>query len=165
VVIGIRDILVELLEMPTNRSKTNDPKFERAYYRAMLRSAFLSMFWAVISERKKSGLTLISLAKAIGSSKHEVSRWFKGDPNWTINTIAAIAHALKLTVRVQAIDEHGNVYGASGRELAQVSTIIATSASGVAQKPTSTSGVTPELLKVTRNPPGSSIVEEVARAA
>ncbi|MGA2993937.1 helix-turn-helix domain-containing protein [Bradyrhizobium sp.] len=100
--------------MPTNRSKVDDPKFEKAYYRAMVRSAFLSMFWAAISERKKSGLTLISLAKAIGSSKHEVSRWFKGDPNWTINTIASIAHALKLTLRVQAIDEHGNVYGGSG---------------------------------------------------
>src|SRR6266478_5771827 len=118
--------------MPTNHSKTDDPKFERAYYRAMLRSAFLSMFWAVISDRKKSGLTLISLAKAIGSSKHEVSRWFNGDPNWTINTIAAIAHALKLTLRVQAIDEHGHIYGSSGQS---VPTKAPIATSSVPQKP------------------------------
>jgi transcriptional regulator with XRE-family HTH domain len=132
--------------MPTNHSKVDDPKFERAYYRAMLRSAFLSMFWAVISDRKKSGLTLISLAKAIGSSKHEISRWFNGDPNWTINTIAAIAHALKLTLRVQAIDEHGNVYGSSGSQSVPTKAPIATS--GVQQKP----------VNVTRKPPGASVI-------
>jgi transcriptional regulator with XRE-family HTH domain len=132
--------------MPTNHSKTDDPKFERAYYRAMLRSAFLSMFWAVISDRKKSGLTLISLAKAIGSSKHEVSRWFNGDPNWTINTIAAIAHALKLTLRVQAVDEHGHVYGSSGPQSVPTKAPIATS--DVLQKP----------VNVTRKPAGASVI-------
>jgi transcriptional regulator with XRE-family HTH domain len=136
--------------MPTNRSKADDPKFEKAYYRAMLRSAFLSMFWAVISERKKSGLTLISLAKSIGSSKHEVSRWFKGDPNWTLNTIAAIAHALKLTLRVQAIDEHGNVYGPSGLQSLPITSPIATS--GVAQRP----------VNVTRKPAGSVVGSDIA---
>jgi transcriptional regulator with XRE-family HTH domain len=129
--------------MPTNRSKSDDPKFEKAYYRAMVRSAFLSMFWAVISERKKSGLTLISLAKAIGSSKHEVSRWFNGDPNWTINTIAAIAHALKLTLRVYAVDEHGSVYGSSGIQSSPNKTPI----------PTSSISHTP--VRVTRKPVGA----------
>ncbi len=136
--------------MPTNRSKADDPKFEKAYYRAMVRSAFLSMFWAVISDRKKSGLTLISLAKAIGSSKHEVSRWFKGDPNWTINTVASIAHALKLTLRVTATDEHGNVYGANGLQSTQASTAVATSRT------------MPEPVNVTRTPPGSSIGSDIA---
>jgi len=133
--------------MPTSHSKTDDPKFERAYHRAMLRSAFVSIFWAVISDRKKHGLTLVSLAKAVGSSKHEVSRWFKGDPNWTINTIAAIAHALKLTLRIQAVDEHGNVYGSSGLQSAPVKTVMATS--GVLQQP----------VNVTRKPPGASVIE------
>src|SRR6476620_1140125 len=119
--------------MPTNHSKTDDPKFERAYHRAMLRSAFVSIFWAVISDRKKHGLTLVSHAKAIGSSKHEVSRWFNGDPNLTVNTIAAIAHALKLTLRVEAIDEHGRVYGSSGPQ--SVPTKVPIASSGVPQKP------------------------------
>lgn len=141
--------------MPTNRSKIDDPKFEKAYYRAMLRSAFLSMFWAVISDRKKSGLTLNSLAKAIGSSKHEVSRWFKGDPNWTINTIASIAHALKLTLRVQAVDENGNVYGASGLQSGQGATPFATSDNA----PIATSGGAVEHVKITRSPPGSEFAE------
>lgn len=136
--------------MPTNRSKSDDPKFEKAYYRAMVRSAFLSMFWAVISDRKKQGLTLISLAKAIGSSKHEVSRWFNGDPNWTINTMAAIAHALKLRLVVQAVDEHGNIYGASGIQPAPTKTPIATS------------GVVMEKPNVTRKPAGASARSDIA---
>jgi hypothetical protein len=132
--------------MLTNRSKTDDPKFEKAYYRAMLRSAFLSMFWAVISDRKKQGLTLVSLAKAIGSSKHEVSRWFNEDPNWTINTIAAIAHALKLTLHFQAVDEQGNVYGSSGLQYSPAKNSIASS------------GVVPKPVTVTRTPAGASVV-------
>ena len=90
------------------------------------------------------------------SSKHEVSRWFKGDPNWTINTIASIAHALKLTLVVQAIDEHGNVYGASGK---QASATIATSDSAMLGNPTSTSDLALKPVIVTRNPPGSSMRE------
>jgi DNA-binding phage protein len=136
--------------MPTKLSKTDDPKFERAYYRAMLRSAFVSLFWAVISDRKKHGLTLISLAKAVGSSKHEVSRWFNGDPNWTVNTIAAIAHALKLTLRIQAVDEHGNIYGSSGLQPSPTKT------------PMATSGISPQPVKVTRKPAGASVGPDIA---
>ena len=40
--------------MSTNRSKS-DTEFARAYERGMLRSAFVSLFWAVITERKKRG--------------------------------------------------------------------------------------------------------------
>ena len=40
----------------------------------------------------------------LGANKGEVSRWFNGDPNWTINTIAAIADALNVEIRIQAID-------------------------------------------------------------
>lgn len=132
--------------MPTSHSKFNDPKFEMAFDRAMLRSAFKSMFWAVISDRKKAGFTLVSLAKAIGSSKHEVSRWFNGDPNWTINTIAAVASALKLTIQVKAVDEHGNVYGPSG----------------LVSKAIATSGGQQEIVNVTRTPPGTVIKSDIA---
>jgi transcriptional regulator with XRE-family HTH domain len=134
--------------MQTSHSKSDDPKFKAAFARAMLRSAFKSMFWAVISDRKKSGFTLVSLAKATGSSKHEVSRWFNGDPNWTLNTIASIAHALKLTIKVEAIDEHGNVYGSSGLVAKQNS--IATS--DVRQDP----------VNITRAPPGAVINSDIA---
>jgi len=108
----------------------------------MLRSAFVSLFWAVISDRKKNGLTLIAVAKAIGSSKHEVSRWFRGDPNWTINTIASIAHALKLTLRILAIDEEGRVYGPSGLQYEPT------------YKSVPTSGVSLVPVKVTKKPAG-----------
>lgn len=95
--------------------KKNDPKFLAAYDRAMLRSEFLSLFWNVFTDRKaKDKLTLDQLAKKIGSSKHEVSRWFNGDPNWTINTMASLAGALGVTLKVEAVDADGKVFSASG---------------------------------------------------
>src|SRR5579862_9305593 len=92
------------------------PKFVRAYVRGMLRSAFVSLFWAIIMERRKQGaFTLAALAKALGANKGEVSRWFNGDPNWTVNTIAAIADALNVEIRIQAIDrETGAVFTPAG---------------------------------------------------
>jgi transcriptional regulator with XRE-family HTH domain len=95
--------------------KKNDPKFLAAYDRAMLRSEFLSLFWNVFTDRKaKDKLTLEQLAKKTGSSKHEVSRWFNGDPNWTINTIASLAGALGVTLKIEALDADGKVFSASG---------------------------------------------------
>lgn len=102
--------------MPTKNRKT-DPSFVRMYERGMLRSAFVSLFWAVISARKKrpEGFTLQSLAKAIGSSKHEVSRWFNGDPNWTLNTVANLAYALDLELTIHARERStGIVYTPAG---------------------------------------------------
>jgi transcriptional regulator with XRE-family HTH domain len=88
--------------MSTSRS---DAKFERAYARGTLRSAFVSLFWAVITERRKKGpFTLQELAKRLGANKGEVSRWFKNDPNWTVNTIASIATALNLDLTITARD-------------------------------------------------------------
>src|SRR6185437_3564495 len=84
----------------------SDPKFTLAYERGMLRSAFKSLFWAIITERKKlpGGFTLNQLARAISTSKHEVSRWFTGDPNWTLNTVAGLANALDVEIQIQAVD-------------------------------------------------------------
>jgi transcriptional regulator with XRE-family HTH domain len=82
----------------------------------MLRSAFVSLFWGIITERKKSGtFTLQGLAKALGKNKGEVSRWFNGDPNWTVNTIAAIADTLNVDLNITAIDRvTGQVFTVSG---------------------------------------------------
>jgi transcriptional regulator with XRE-family HTH domain len=82
----------------------------------MLRSAFVSLFWAVFSYRKKKdGLTLQALAKAIPANKAEVSRWFKGDPNWTVNTIASVANALNVDLEMRAVDRtSGAVFTAAG---------------------------------------------------
>jgi transcriptional regulator with XRE-family HTH domain len=89
--------------MSTNK---NDPKFKRSFERGVLRAAFRSLFWAIVSERKKraEGYTLSELAKDTSTSKHEVSRWFNGDPNWTINTIANIADAMDVDIRIEAVD-------------------------------------------------------------
>jgi hypothetical protein len=97
-------------------SKRDDPKFLRAYDRGMLRSTFHSLFWAIISDRKKRGTyTLLQLAKAIGANKAEVTRWFKGDPNWTLNTVASIASALDVELEVRARDRAtGTVFTPAG---------------------------------------------------
>ena len=132
-------------------NRKNDPKFVRAYERGMLRSAFASVIWGALALRKKTeALTFKEFAKRVGASKHEVSRWFNGDPNWTINTIANIAHALDLELRIEAFDRKtGRAFARTGGPIqyAQANTAIATS------------GVVPEPVKVTRNPPGSSIAQ------
>ena len=51
----------------------------------------------------------------MGNDKSKVSNWFNGDPNWTINTIAALAHALGLDINVVATERTtGQVFTASG---------------------------------------------------
>jgi transcriptional regulator with XRE-family HTH domain len=99
-------------------NRRTDPKFVRSYQRGMLRSTFVSLFWSVFRHRKEQdGLTLQALAKAIPANKAEVSRWFNGDPNWTLNTIASIADALNVDLRVEAVDrKSGVVFTANGRQ-------------------------------------------------
>ena len=75
------------------------------YDRDMFRSTFVSMFWTAIAERRKRGkFTLQSLAEKLGIDKSAVSRWFSGDepPNWTVDTIADVAGALDLELKVEA---------------------------------------------------------------
>lgn len=115
-------------------SKKSDPKFEMAYDRAMLRSAFVSLFWGVISERKKEGgFTFQAFAKKIGSTKHEVSRWFNGDPNWTLNTVASIANALDLELNIEAVDRSKRVFKPSGIQTGTYSTPARTESKAAAQ--------------------------------
>jgi hypothetical protein len=101
--------------MSTQQSK-KDPKYERAYDRSILRSAFVSLFWAIISDRKeRGGFTLVQLAKSMGANKAEITRWFKGDPNWTLNTIASIASALNVDLEIRARDRFtGKVFTPAG---------------------------------------------------
>jgi transcriptional regulator with XRE-family HTH domain len=75
----------------------------RNYDRGMLRSAFVSLFVSVMAEhRRRGGLTQQDLAKKIGRDKSAVSRWLSGSPNWTLDTIADLAGALDLELRVDA---------------------------------------------------------------
>jgi transcriptional regulator with XRE-family HTH domain len=84
----------------------------------MLRSAFVSLFSVVIEERRnRVGFVLQSLADALGIDKSSISRWFRGatHPNWTIDTIADIAHALDLELEIRATDRlTGVVYASHG---------------------------------------------------
>lgn len=92
----------------------------RVYYdREMLRSAFSSVFWSAISfKRKAEGLTLKEVAERLGVHKSGASRWFSGkSPNWEVNTIADIAGALNLDVKLVAIDrDTGTVFSPSGED-------------------------------------------------
>jgi transcriptional regulator with XRE-family HTH domain len=87
------------------------------YDRDILRSTFVGIFWSAIAERKKLGkFTLQSLAEKLRIDKSAVSRWFSGDaPNWTSDTIADVAGALNLEIKVEARDRTtGQVFIASG---------------------------------------------------
>jgi transcriptional regulator with XRE-family HTH domain len=101
--------------MSMKKSKTSS-KFALSYERGMLRSVFRSIFWAVIADKKKrGGFTFRSLAKAVGADRGKVSHWFNGDPNWTINTIAALANGLGLDLHITATERAtGCVFTAAG---------------------------------------------------
>ena len=91
----------------------------RLYDRLMLRAAFSSLFWSVISDRRQEGeFTLKSLADKLGKNKSLISRWFSKDaPNWRIDSISDIANALNIDVKITATDrETGVVYTPSGHQ-------------------------------------------------
>lgn len=87
-------------------STTRKRKLLRRYERAMMRSAFVSLIWAVIVDRRKrsEGFQMKRLAEATTGDKAAVSRWFSNPerPNWTLNTFADIASALDLEIEVTA---------------------------------------------------------------
>jgi len=87
----------------TNRAAS---RAVREYDRLVLRSRFASLFWVAITEKRKRGkYPLAELAMALGKNKGEVSRWFSASaPNWTVGTIAEVAYALDLEIRIEAID-------------------------------------------------------------
>jgi ribosome-binding protein aMBF1 (putative translation factor) len=101
------------MSMKSTKTKKNRL---RDYDRLMLRSAFVSLFWSVVTERRRRGdFTLQALAKKIGCDKSALSRWFATEPNWTLDTIADLAGALDLELRVEARERGtGMVFGASG---------------------------------------------------
>src|SRR5690606_435536 len=90
---------------------------ERAFKRSMLRSAFQSLFWGVILQRKKrSGLTLTDLADEIGVDKSYVSRSFSSPPNWQIDKIADFADALGVELNLVARDlKTGELFTPTGK--------------------------------------------------
>jgi transcriptional regulator with XRE-family HTH domain len=104
----------------TMRDSKHSNKFLRDYKRSVLRSTFRSLFWAVFSHRKTAeGTNLKEVADRLNVDKSSVSRWFSGDPNWEINTIADIAAALNVDIRVMAVDQRTGRRFAPFGEIAQ----------------------------------------------
>lgn len=96
-----------------------DAKFRRALEQSMLRSALVSVFWAVITVRKSAGgFTLKELAERLSIDKSAVSRWFSGEPNWELNTVADIADALEVDLIIEAVDRR------SGRRFSPAGEIV-----------------------------------------
>jgi transcriptional regulator with XRE-family HTH domain len=91
--------------MSTSKKKIDAARL-REYDRELLRSTFVSLFWGVISERRRrTKFTLQSLADKLGTDKSAVSRWFSGNlPNWTVDKIADIAGVLDLELKIEAAD-------------------------------------------------------------
>ena len=84
------------------------------YDRLMLRSAFVSLFWAALQDK---GRQLKYLAKELQIDKSAISRWFSSSPpNWQVDTISDIARALDLEIRITAISRDGSpkIYTSSG---------------------------------------------------
>jgi transcriptional regulator with XRE-family HTH domain len=104
--------------MWTKSKKVIDEKFIRDFERGVLRSAFVSTFWAVIEAKKVAeGFTLKQLADRLNINKSATSRWFSGEPNWEINTVSDIARALDVEIKVTAVDRrNGRIFTPSGEQ-------------------------------------------------
>ena len=91
-------------------STKTDPAFLRAFDRQMLRAKFQSLFWNVVSARKKNGkYTLQQLADTLGVNKSAVSRGFSEPQNWTIDKLSDMANALGVELAIEARDKAGDV--------------------------------------------------------
>lgn len=90
--------------------------YEEDFRRGVLRSAFHSLFWGVIVDRKRSEkLKLKDIADTLGVHKSFVSRSFSSPPNWRIDTIADFSEALDLDLIVEARDRKtGRIFTPSG---------------------------------------------------
>lgn len=94
---------------------TTEKEVLRDFDREVYRSSLVSIFWAVISDRKKGGFKLRMLADALGRDKSVVSKWFSKLPNWEANTVSDIANALDVELRITARDRtNGRMYDVSG---------------------------------------------------
>ena len=89
----------------------------RVYRRLMLRSAFQSLFWSVIVDRKRAKrLTMSALADQLGVNKSYVSRSFSSPPNWQIDKIADMSVALGVELEPMARDlATGAIYTPTGK--------------------------------------------------
>jgi transcriptional regulator with XRE-family HTH domain len=117
----------------------------------MLKSAFVSLFWSVISDRKKKGGSMKDLACKLEINKSSISRWFSGkNPNWELSTVADIADALDLDLRIEAVDRStGHVFTCFG-EIRSVGGSLRTTSNVllVRRAPTIISSTTGDALEV-----------------
>jgi len=84
----------------------DDGKMLKEIDREVYRTALVSLFWSIIQDRKAQpgGYRMQDLARELGIDKSQVSRWFSDMPNWEANTVADIANALDVELRVEAYD-------------------------------------------------------------
>lgn len=97
---------------------SNIDTYDREYRRGMTRSMFQSLFWHVLTVRKKEiGLTLNGLAERLGINKSYVSRSFSSPPNWQIDKLSDMAEALDVDLVIEARDRKtGRIFTAHGDE-------------------------------------------------
>jgi hypothetical protein len=89
------------------------------YDRMMLRSEFVSLFWAAMQDKGKK---LKFLAKELRIDKSAISRWFSSSPpNWQVDTVSDIARVLDLEITITAKPRDGSpkLYTASGVYMTQ----------------------------------------------
>lgn len=97
----------------------DDAKMLKEVDREVYRTALVSLFWSIIQDRKAQpgGYRMQDLARELGIDKSQVSRWFSDIPNWEANTVADIANALGVELRVEAYDRTtGKQFTAAGSD-------------------------------------------------
>lgn len=96
--------------------KMNNDAYARSYRKAFFSSSVVSLFWALLNERRKAGkFPLQQIAEKTGIDKAKISRDFSGNPNWTIATMVDIGDALDVDLEIRARDRKtGQIFAPSG---------------------------------------------------
>ena len=77
--------------IPASLSDEPLPEYALAYYSERLRNRiFSAVLEAFVHESEQGNITKALLARRIGKEPAQVSRWFSGPSNWTLDTISLL---------------------------------------------------------------------------
>ena len=96
--------------------KKSNPDHMRDYDRMLFSEGVISLFWAIIHDKRKRGkYTLQNVSDSAGIDKAKVSRDFSGTPNWQLNTMVDYGSALGVDLEIRARDRTtGRIITSSG---------------------------------------------------
>ena len=94
--------------VPSTASTSNDPKLTRhslSYHQQRQRNRVFEEVVALFAQKAESeGLTKKELAARLGKNPSQITRWFAGPGNWTLDTMSDLLLAMGAEMHFIAVD-------------------------------------------------------------